>query len=203
MHIWKGGTSGSYIQGAFRFLKCGYEFVVEFLCAVTFYIVLQFLPGTEAIYPIQSMTILPPTWFNFACRLLTWVEFGLVLLLQQLPLVRETHKALVIPCFVVLFHELLETFVKVRSFAHLFPCLFLLSSTTWYMLCWNQGCYKNYSVYRIKISVSVWSACRHRDCRSRGMRKGRWAVFSCLQTLDLTAHFTCCSFSTTRQNKIL
>lgn len=83
MHIWNGGIWGGYIQGAFRLLKCGYEFMVEFLCTAIFYIVLHFLPGTEQIYPIQSMTTLSPTWFNFAFRLPTWVEFGLILLLSS------------------------------------------------------------------------------------------------------------------------
>lgn len=173
------------------------EFVVEFLCAAVFYIVLHFLSGTEPLYPIQSTPTLSPTWFNFAFRLLTWVEFGLILLLQQLPLVREIHKALAISHFVVLFHKLLEICAKVTFFALLFPYLFLLSSTMWYMLCWNQGCCKNYIVYRIKTSVSGWSAYRHRDSRSMGMGKERWAVFSCLQTRDLFANFACCSFSVT------
>lgn len=103
------GLSGSCICG-YEFVTTPkvLEFVVEFLCAAVFYIVLHFLPGTEPLYPIQSTPTLSPTWFNFAFRLLTWVEFGLILLLQQLPLVREIHKALAISHFVVLFHKLLE-----------------------------------------------------------------------------------------------
>lgn len=163
-----------------------------------FYIIIQLLPGTDPIYSIQSMTTLLHTWFNFAFRFLTWGEFGLILLLQQLALVRETHKALVISCFVVLFHQLLEKCVKVRFFCSSFSFFFLLSSIIWYMLRWHQGRCKNYSVFIIKSSVSVRSVYRHRACRSMGMRKGRCAAFSCLQTLDLTAHFTCCSCTVTK-----
>ena len=133
-----------------------YEFTVEFFCICIFYVVLDLLQGQNKSIPFRARPSPPPSCFNLClqnCQ--CGQKLAHVLLVQQLPLVKQPCMALVVSCSVVLVHRVLFKCVQV-NFSHLF-LYFCFSSIIWYILCWSQGRRKIYSVYRIKNTVSVWS----------------------------------------------